>query len=101
MTGNVAFAIGTAPPVDRGTTRFGVVTNGGTVGGVEALSEAGAIGVFESCAFGAGTGAIWGFDALLGLGQLGTWFAVTVIHTVTVVNCVCGVTVTVTVSVCA
>lgn len=103
MTGDVAFAIGTASPVDKETTKLGVVTTGGAMTGVEALLETGATGAIEGCAFWAGTGVIWGFAALLGLGQgqLGAWFAVTVIHTVTVVVCVCGVTVTVNVSVCA
>ena len=57
VTGNVAAAIGTVPIVDNGSTRFGVVTVGGTTGGVEVLLKSGAIGVCEGCTFGAGTGA--------------------------------------------
>ncbi len=101
MTGDVAFMIGAAAPVDMGTTMFGGVTIGGIMAGVEALFKTDAIGVIEGCSFGTGTGAIGGFAMLVGPGQLGAWFAVTVIHNVTVVVCVCGVTVIVTVSVCA
>ena len=109
MAGNVVFAIGSVSIVDEGTTRSGVVTIAGTSGvtfggtsaGVEALLKSGATGTFEGCTFGAGTGATCGFSVLPELGQLGFWFALTVIHTVTVVVCVCGVTVTVTISVCA
>ena len=57
MTGNVAAAIGTVPIADNGSTRFGVVTVGGTTGGVEVVLKSGAIGVCEGCTFGAGTGA--------------------------------------------
>ena len=102
ITGGAAFVMGTGIPVDIGTTRFGEVPTGGTTAGVETLLKTGATGVFEGCALGAGAGAgtIGGFAALPGLEQLGAWFAVTVIHTVIVVVCVCGVIVTVTVAVC-
>ena len=58
VTGDLAFAIGTTLPVDGGITRFGVVTTGGIMTGVEMLSETDASGVFEGCAIGAGTGRI-------------------------------------------
>ena len=57
MTGDVAFAIGIVSIGDKGITEFGVVTIGGSTGGVEALLMSGGIGVFEGCTFGAATGA--------------------------------------------
>lgn len=56
--GDVALATGTVSTGDKGTTRFGVVTIGGTTGGVEVLLKTSAAGVFEGCAIGGGTGAI-------------------------------------------
>ena len=88
MTGDVVFTTGTPPPVDRGTTRVGVVTIGGTTGGAGILPETGVFGRNEGWTFGAATGVIWEFSPVPGLGQLGAWFAVTVIHMVTVVVCV-------------
>ena len=57
MTGGVAFAVGIVSIGERGITEFGVVTIGGSMGGVEALYTSGGIGVVEGCTFGAGTGA--------------------------------------------
>lgn len=70
MTGELAFAMGTALPVDRETMTFGVVIAGGTMTGVEVSFKTGAVGMLKGCGFGADTGAIRAFAALLVLGQL-------------------------------
>lgn len=54
----MAFAIGTATPVEIGIMRFGAVIIGGIFAGFEAFSKNGATGVIEGCTFGAGTGEI-------------------------------------------
>lgn len=53
----MAFAIGIVSVGDKGMTGIGVVTIGGSTGGVEALFTSGDTGMFEGCTFGAGTGA--------------------------------------------
>lgn len=58
MTDDVAFAIGTATPVEIEASRFGVGKIRGTIADVEALSEIDTTGVIEGCWFGAMAGEI-------------------------------------------